>query len=209
VGLNTHFVIVLVEMEWLLPIQKMEVAKVHIGGLNRGIKLMAPLAYMDGSFCMPHLNLLLPPLTVKEYDPHTGKLLIQISDSLLTSSKLLALQETLLGAVYLQQRNWFSTSFRTPDEIRTYFQPFLDRDVLHLYCPMIVQEKKAPGAGQIEIWKQNIWHKGVKPGLLQKGDFVRIALRLQGLSFQSQNGTSEWTGRFRIQHKIISILHCS
>jgi hypothetical protein len=196
-------------MEWLLPLQKMEVGKVHVGNLNRGTKLMAPLAYMDGSFSMPHLSILLPPLPVKEYDPNTGKLLIQLSDSLMTSSKLLALQETLLGAVYLQQRNWFSQSQRSPEEIRSFFQPFLDRDILHLYCPVVVQDKKTPGGNQIEIWKKNVWHKGVRPGLLQKGDVIRIALRLQGLSFQSQNGLTEWTGRFRIQHKIISILHCS
>lgn len=204
-------------MEWFIPIQRLEVGKIHVGGLVRGIKPLAPLAYMDGSLFLPNLNILLPVLRVSEYDSETGKLQLDVSDSLQTGSKLLALQETLLGAVFLKQQEWFGTNDWSLEHLHALFQPFLDRNTLHLYCP---QQAAASGSGGaaannerrnnhsfIEIWKDGVWHKGMQPGLLTKGSLCRIALRLQGISFQNHAVSGKWTGRFRIQHRIVSILH--
>ena len=60
-------------MEWSVPIQKLEVSKVHVGPLQKSPKPLTPLAYMDGPFILQNLNILLPPLAVQLYDEQSGK----------------------------------------------------------------------------------------------------------------------------------------
>jgi len=51
-------------MEWCVPLQKLELGKIHHGGLvtrvNREKKPMVPLSYIDGQVTMPVLTILLP-----------------------------------------------------------------------------------------------------------------------------------------------------
>jgi hypothetical protein len=89
--------------------------------------------------------------------------------------------------------------------IQALFQPFLENDSLHLYCPLQTQEKRH----SLHIWKEGEWKRLVVAGLIQKGDSVRVALRLQGISFQLHPTSLSWTGRFRVQHRIFSLYHCS
>ena len=190
-------------MEWSIPIQKLEVGKVTTGALQRNTKPLTPLSYKDGAFDLQHLNILLPPLSVKEYDIQTGKLILNLSDNLQTSAKLSALQETLLSTVYHQQRLWFGDSNRSREQIQTFFQPFLEQALLHLYCPLQTQEKKH----FLNIWKGGKWQRLLAPDLIQKGDIIRVGLRMQGISFQMNPTTNVWTGRFRVQHRIFCIYH--
>ncbi len=122
-------------MEWTIPLQKLEVGKVNVGNVRYGEKPMAPLAYFDGPIHMPSMNILLPPLQVKEYDPNTGRLRLSLQDMTQTNSKLSALQDTLLNFVFSKQSTWFPGSRRTADELRLLFQPFVENQCLHLYCP--------------------------------------------------------------------------
>jgi len=48
-------------------------------------------------------------------------------------------------------------------------------------------------------------HQGVRPTFLQPGDLVRVALRIQGLSFHTHPTFGTWSGRFRLQHKIMAL----
>lgn len=190
-------------MEWSVPLQKLEVSKIQPGMLQKSAKPLTPLCYVDGQFTLQYLNVLLPPLPVKEYDAVTGKLILSLNESPQAQAKLMALQESFLSAVYSNQRLWFSESTRSKEQLQTLFQTFVEMNQLNLYCPIQTQEKKY----SLYIWKENSWHKLISPGLLEKGDMIRVALRLQGISYQmNQSGT--WTGRFRIQHRIFSIYHC-
>lgn len=192
-------------MEWSVPIQRLEIKKVSVGDLQSGPKPITPLSYDDGPFHLQHLNLLLPPLPIKDYDPQSGKLVLGLSEAGQTSAKLLALQESFLTSVYLHQRKWFPDSERPKEVIQALFQPFLENDSLHLYCPLQTQEKRHT----LFIWKEGSWKRLVVAGLIQKGDSIRVALRLQGISFQVNPITHLWTGRFRVQHRIFSLYHCS
>jgi hypothetical protein len=191
-------------MEWTIPIQKLEVSKIRVESLQKNMKPLTPLSYVDGPIAFQNLNILLPPLKIHEYDSTTGKLLLSLSDSSSTAAKLLALQECFLSAVYTNQRIWFPESNRTKDQIQRLFQSFVENTLLHLYCPLQIQEKRH----MISIWKDGDWKRLSSPGLLQKGDSIRVALRLQGISYQLDTASGIWTGRFRVQHKIICIYHC-
>lgn len=188
-------------MEWTIPIQKLEVSKIQVGPLQKSLKPLTPLSYTDGPIVFQNLNLLLPPLTIKEYDHNTGKLILNLSDSAGTAAKLLALQDSLLNAVYQNQKTWFPDSNRTREQIQSFFQSFVENTSLHLYCPLQTQEKR----NSISVWQEGEWKKLNSTGLLQKGDSVRVALRLQGISYQMNTNTGFWTGRFRVQHKICCI----
>jgi hypothetical protein len=191
-------------MEWTIPIQKLEVSKIQVGTLQKLVKPLSPLSYNDGPIVFQNLNLLLPPLLIKDYDTQTGKLVLSLAESTATSAKLSALQASLLNSVYTNQRQWFSDSNRTKEQIQSAFQSFVENSSLYLYCPVQTQEKR----NSIHIWKDNTWNKLTGPGFLQKGDSIRVALRLQGISFQMNATTGVWTGRFRVQHKISCIYVC-
>lgn len=192
-------------MEWTIPIQKLELSKICPGLFQNSLKPLTPLEYKDGTTCFKHLNILLPPLTIRDYDVVSGKLSLYLPEQSAIYQKLMALQDSLLLLVYQHQKTWFSDSNRTKDQIQHYFQPFVEGNCLHLYCPLQTQEKKF----FLHLWKDNTWKKLTSPGLLQKNDTIRVALRLQGISYQTNTTSGSWTGRFRVQHRIMCIYHCS
>jgi hypothetical protein len=191
-------------MEWTVPIQKLELPKIYPAALQNSVKPLTPLEYRDGPLILKHLNILLPPLIIKEYDTGTGRLTLHLPESSAIQTKLQALQESLLLLVHQHQKTWFPDSSRTKDQIQHFFQPFVEGTNLNLYCPLQTQDKKY----FLHLWKENNWNRLSSPGLLQKGDVIRVALRLQGISYQTNPITASWTGRFRVQHRIMCIYHC-
>ena len=190
-------------MEWTIPIQKLELSKITPGTLQTLMKPLTPLEYRDGFVTMKHLNILLPPLMIRDYDATTGKLSLHLPEQSAIYNKLVALQESLLLLVYQHQKTWFPESNRTKEQIQNFFQPFVEANSLQLYCPLQSNDKKY----FLHVWKDGVWKKLVSPGLLQKGDVIRVALRLQGISYQTSQSSNSWTGRFRVQHRIMCMYH--
>jgi hypothetical protein len=191
-------------MEWTIPLQKLEVAKVNVGAFLNGTKPLVPLAYVDGQIHFPALNILLPPLPVKFYDPQTGKLDVSLKESAGAQQKLVALQKTLFQLVVNQQSNWFGKQSKSQEDLNELFQPMIENDTLHLYCPVTIQEKRT-GAESILVYTGNTIVKGVRPGHIQPGNTIRVAFRLQGISFHNNPVNGQWSGKFRFQHKILGI----
>ena len=189
-------------MEWCIPIQTFTLEHVQLGSLVRGAKPIVPLAYKETDFTFPALSLLLPALPVKSYDAATGRLVLSVADSPQTLSKIQTLQDTLLSAVNAQHGGWFAGLSRKPQDIRAGFQPLIIGSELHLYCPIY-----EPMAQPIPLWVDSAWLTGSRPrtGLLSPGRTVRIALRLHGISFHLVPGSTQWSGKFRLQHKIIAV----
>jgi hypothetical protein len=197
-------------MEWVIPLQKLEVNKVQMGSFINGVKPLAPLSYVDGEIHFPSLSLLLPHLTVKSYDPQSGKLALILRESPTAYNKLQALQTTLLSAVLTNQTAWFNQPRRELAELQALFQPMIEGDILHLYCPVSVQDKKNGGVDSIMVYRSEkggavLSSHGLRPAYLQPGDSLRISLRIQGISFHNHPTFAEWTGKFRLQHKIIAL----
>lgn len=186
-------------MEWAIPLQKLEVGKIQICPLQDNDKLLVPLAYFDGQNTFPYLNILLPKSKVHTFDPVSGKFIISLKETCMNQSeaKLNALQNSLLNAVLMQQSVWFPSKYFSLDNLQKMFKPIVEDDLLHLYFPTQFNN-------DIHIYKDKVWHTKLTPGIIQKNDNVRIIFRIQGLSFHNYN--KEWTGKFRLQHRILAIL---
>lgn len=191
-------------MEWCIPIQTFQVEHVQLGTLQRGMKAIVPLAYKDSDLQFPALSILLPSLTVKSYDPPTGRLVLSLaSETTQTLSKLQTLQDMVLSAVAMNSRAWFPGVQKRATDIRAGFQPMILGQELHLYCPLYEAM-----AQPIPFFSAGSWIQGKpKSGSLKAGMRVRVAFRLYGISFHINPGVKqEWSGKFRLQHKIIGIL---
>ena len=195
-------------MEWCVPLQKLEIGKINIGGLvtrvNREKKPMVPLSYVDGQVTMPVLTILLPHLVIDSYNPANGRLELAMMTNWV-SSKLTAIQTSLLEIICASQVSWFGTSKFSREEVYRLFQPMVEGNKLHLYCPSTLQEKRK-GMNGIRVWKDDVWVEDVQPGFLSRGQIVRVTLQIQGISLQMGMNDTLWTGRARLQHRILGIL---
>lgn len=193
-------------MEWAIPLQKLEVSKVLVGKIIQGQKPLVPLSYADGQIHFPSLSLLLPHATVKFYDPQTGRLDISLLSDTQSMQKFRSLQNTILSAVNNQQFAWFGQEYRSLEQLQKLFQPMIENDILHLYCPLAIQEKRTNGGESIVVfYNETPLLQGMKPPHLKTGDTVRIALRIQGISFHTHPSYGQWTGKLRLQHKIVAL----
>jgi hypothetical protein len=199
-------------MEWQLPIQKVEISNISIGSpWARGdrsnfhiVKPMAPLSYFGTQFRLPFITLLFPPLVVLDYNPHTGRLVLDMSVTNLACIKLNTLQETIVNSILYNQQAWFRSEF-SKEEIRDGFQQIIEGQNLILHCPAAVKN--------VPVYK-NEW-KQFNPDELKPGVKVRVATKIHGISFltkQEQNNRAEeisWSGKCRLQHRIQGIIYVS
>ena len=195
-------------MEWCVPLQKLEINKISVGSLitrvNREKKPMVPLSYVDGQVTMPVLTILLPHLIIDSYNPANGRLELAMMTNWI-ASKLTAIQTSLLEVICASQVAWFGTSKFSREEVYRLFQPMVEGNKLHLYCPSTLQEKRK-GMNGIRIWRDGVWVEDVQPGVLTRGQIVRVTLQIQGMSLQMGVNDTSWTGRARLQHRILGIL---
>jgi hypothetical protein len=185
-------------MEWCIPIQTFQVENVQLGTLTTGPKPLVPLAYKDTEFTFPSLVFLLSPLKIKSYDPVSGRLVLCLVDSPQVLSKLLMLQEMLLSAISINQTTWFKSNPRRIAELRSGFQPMIHNNEMHVYCPNQNYQAQGPN-----IYINNTW---VKAAGLVSGMKIRIIIKLQGISFHIHQPSGQWSGKFRLQHRIIGVL---
>jgi hypothetical protein len=197
-------------MEWQLPIQKVEIGNINIGSpwSSRGLtqKPMAPLSYFGAQFRLPFLSILFPPLCVVEYIPATGKLVLDMSETSLASIKLNTLQDTLINAIMYHQMAWFKTDLAVED-VRQGFQPIIQDNKLILHCPYT--DMSLANTGKVLFKNVPIYKGGwgdFKPEDLATGTRVRVAVKIHGISFLNRNDSSEWSGRCRLQHKVLGVI---
>jgi hypothetical protein len=221
-------------MEWQLPIQKVEIGNINIGspwarlgyGESRDhvSKPMAPLSYFGTQFRLPFVSLLFPPLAIAEYNAATGKLVLDMSDSNLASIKLNTLQDTIINAIVYHQSGWFKTEF-SKEDIAAGFQQIIQNNQLQLYCPADSSTSPAASAGtasaaslataaasacptirSIPFFKDKGWNNAFSAEELKAGTRVRVAVKIHGISFL-MGPTGQWTGRCRLQHRVIGIIY--
>jgi len=188
-------------MEWLIPMQTFQVENVQLGMLTNTSKPLIPLAYKDAEHHFPSLSILLPILKIKSFDPSTGHFIISLSENQPTANKLQTLQEMLLKVISLNSAQWFPRSFKKPADIRAGYQPLIHGTDLHLYCPI------QPQIAQTVPFFNGEWSKtGIQTGLLVPGSKIRLCLRIQGVSFHIHPSSGQWSGKFRLQHKLLALL---
>ena len=190
-------------MEWTIPIQIFDLTKTVVSPPSQGSKLFSPLSYSDNDASFTSLSILLPPLPVKSYDAASGRLQISLQGAAV-ASKLQGFQDMLINTVYNNQKAWFPSEKRSDkDTIRHGFQPFVENGSLYLYCP------SSPGSASNEIhnYVNNKWSRGIiSPSLFTSGKMIRLAIKIHGLSFHQPPLSKAWTGKFRLQHRILAII---
>jgi hypothetical protein len=191
-------------MEWQLPIQKVEISNINIanpwarGERSNTQKPMAPLSYFGTQFRMPFITFLFPPLPIQEYNPNSGKLVLDMSSSNLACIKLNTLQETIINSILYNQKSWFHSEY-SKEEIKDGFQPIIEGQSIILHCPA--------GIKNIPVYN-NGW-KSFTPEDLKPGVKIRVATKIHGISFltkATQESEVSWSGRCRLQHRIQGII---
>lgn len=190
-------------MEWTIPLQNLDITKINIGGPTQGSKLISPLGYSDGDATFNSLCILLPNLPVKSYDASSGRLQISIQGTTI-AAKLQAFQELLINSISANQKIWFPKERPSDKEdIRHGFQPFVDNGAIHLYCP----SSSVGILNEIYTYTGKTWSRGaISPTIFSSGKNIRLAIKIQGLSFHQHPITMAWTGKFRLQHRISAIM---
>jgi hypothetical protein len=190
-------------MEWTIPIQTLDISKMRVTGPNRIQKPMAAFSYKDGDIQLSSLSILLPTLSVKAYDTETGRLSLSLQGYQSVMNKLTAIQSLIISNSEANYRSWFAGEReRSHDEIVSGFQPLISHGCIHLYCP----QSTFGSFNEIQVYSGGIWSRGaISPGLFAAGKQVRVAIRLQGISFHQHHITRAWTGKSRIQHRILTI----
>ena len=195
-------------MEFTIPIQQFLPQHVRVGPLSRAVKPMSPLSYHDGVNSFLSLTLLLPALVIKSYDATTGRLALSLAGHASTLTKIQALQDLLISSTIHSQRIWFpSERVKENEEVRAGFQPFLEHTTLHLYCPVSAVGGVGAAQNDVQVYAKGVWMRGItSPSLFVEGSTVRTAIRIQGISVHRHPISGMWTGKFRLQHRILAML---
>jgi hypothetical protein len=183
-------------IEMTLPIQGIDASYIQLSPLLTGAKLTTSISYSHPISAMPSLSILLPIMPVHSYDSVTGHLVLQIIDAS-HMKRLNAVQDQILKLIRNSQKSWFPDFKQRGDDIRTGFQPMVEGNLLHVYCPV-----STGGPYDIHVYN-NEWSRSTKG--LRVGQNIRAVLRIQGVSFHQSSITGAWTGKFRLQHRILSL----
>jgi hypothetical protein len=176
-----------------------QVENVQLGNISSGPKAIIPLAYKDAEFTFPSLVCLLPNVEVASYNHATGQLVLSLEKCPQILHKLVKFQDMLLTAVHVNQTKWFDTHVRKMQDIRSKYQPLIIDNTLHLYCPLQTQG--------IPLYSTGGWTMGSTHAVvLEPGKKVKIVFKLQGISFHIHPASGAWSGKFRLQHRIIAVL---
>jgi hypothetical protein len=137
-----------------------------------------------------------------------------MSEISLASIKMATLQETLINSITYNQLSWFKTKY-TYDAILAGFGPIYQKNTLILHCPVLQSTRGVP------IYKDGAW-KQLEDSELVPGTRIRIAVKINGISFLQKSNyaapvtnlladnplveESQWSGKSRIQHRILGII---
>jgi hypothetical protein len=196
--------------EMFLPLQALDIASVTIDEPKKssgpGVpayaqeRPLAALSYKSDMFTMPILSILTSFLKVYAWDSKTGRLDLEIDPASPSAMKLSLLQDTIVGLL-IKHPQWLRVQGITKDDLKTCFQHILNGSILTIYLHGPNQDTKPVG----RVWVCNKgWQKGASASSFQKGQLIRVALRLQGVCFlQSPNAKT----RLRVQHQTVTIFH--
>ena len=163
-------------MEWTIPLEILDCAKIKLAPIKPGPKPLAPFSYEDfeTKARFPFLNLLLPALPIKSYEAATGRLVLGLESAPAALETLTKLQDIALisGSALGLNRNGF--------------QSMIDKLNLVLYYPSMSSVC------------------GIDSSQLVPGSFLRLVLRIIGISYHLIPDTVPFTysGKFRLQHRI-------
>jgi hypothetical protein len=183
-------------MELAIPLTKFIPTNVRWGTPRSGaFRRTIPFLYEDNQTTFTSLVLVLQPLRIVEYDADRNQLVLEDVKRTPTSfNKLELLQTTVAQALDKYTRVWLDgTPF--PKDGAQPIQPWVRnrRITIHLSS----QKELMPMFG--ESGRLEVNTETLKPGT-----FLRLVVKLQGLSLQ-MSADDVWTGKSRIQHHVLQM----
>ena len=189
-------------MDLVIPLHTFDPNKVILDSKNVDAKSIVSFSYKDGTLGLQNMTLMLPITHVISYQPTTGKLILDMKENYPLLQKLRTFQDILISFVENNQGTFFKQSL-SYDQIESQFQKLVNQSVIILYCPS--SEITNIGIKPIiPIYKNSAWNPTLLSTDIMSGSNIRIIFKLVGISFQL-DASKAWTGKFRIQHKIVSV----
>jgi len=137
------------------------------------------------------------------YHAPTGKLILDMKEHPQLLQKLRTFHDNLMSYIESNRHTWFPTTRQTAEQIESQFQKLVNQNVIVLYCPS--QESNTSGTKPIiPVYNSNGWKATLQSKDFVSATHVRVALKLVGIAFLL-DAQKQWTGKFRIQHKITSL----
>ncbi len=194
------------QMGWaeaFLPIQTIQADSIQLmeprmtqGGTPRTV---SNLYYKHPLVTMQGCNVLVPFCKVLEWDSATGKLVLDIGCPT-TLLRWKQIQQRCIDVVQTN-RHWFPRTSNSA-VVADSFQRFVTNQTCTLYLHGPNPEKAL--TGRVWCWKDGEWKKGVDETSFTKGDWIKVAMRLQGVCIlpgQFQRNS------YRIQHQVVAVYH--
>jgi hypothetical protein len=181
-------------MDFAIPAQLLEVGNVHMKPFQQkgSYPPLAGLQYTAPNVTLKHFTLLTPPLIIQEWNGQRGRLRLDCDKQMQFKTKFLALQEYLIGTLFVNQQIFLSRKDLSHETIHNCFKPlFLDGILscfisIHHLFPLYNDGKRVP----IEEFET----------ALKAGREIRLILQLTGIS-QLPSNPEPYS--FRIQHQIL------
>lgn len=177
-------------MDFAIPVQLLEIGNIHVKPFHKkgNYPPLAAIQYLSPSATLRHFTILTPPLQVEEWG--RGRLRLNCERQMQFKAKFAALQEYLMGTIFVNQGALLGRRDLTQETIRACFRTLFDRNILSCFIslnhmfPLYVDGERVA----VEDFDR----------LLVAGREIRLLLQLTGISYLAGNPYS-----FRIQHQII------
>jgi hypothetical protein len=171
-------------MEIWIPSQTLDIHNIHLRPFQSQLSqkiLLAPLQYIDNAITLNNLTIVTPPVEVLHHDMQTGKLILNLADQHMFSTKMQMLQTYLASTLYTHQQSFFG--FSNPVLTIDFFKRML--------FPLVYNKKMTlfmgASARTVQVYKKGgaAAAAAAAPGIsepLQQGAIIRVAFQLQGIS---------------------------
>lgn len=181
-------------MDFAIPTQLLEVGNIHMKPFQQKgtYPPLAMLQYTAQNITLKHFTLLTPPLKIEEWNGTRGRLRLNCDKQAQFKTKFYALQEYLIGTLFVNQNIFFSRKDLSLETISNCFKPlFVDGTLscyisIHHLFPLFDGGRRVPP----EEFQ----------AALAAGREMRLLLQLTGVS-QLAGRTDPYS--FRIQHQIL------
>ena len=179
-------------MDFAVPAQLLEIGNIHVKPFHKkgNYPPLALIQYLSPSTTLKHFTMLTPALQIEEWSSTKGRLRLNCDRSSQFKTKFLAMQEYLMGTIYVNQSVLLGRRDLTQETIRACFKTLFDRNTLSCFISLNHMFPLYVDGSRVDVAEFDRH--------LVAGREIRLLLQITGISYLAGNPYS-----FRIQHQII------
>jgi hypothetical protein len=182
-------------MELAIPISSFDTQNIIWGQPKSGhYRRIIPFTYKEDDFEFNNLIISLHPLKIMEIDRMRNKLVLEEPNHVSLLSKLEEYQTHVINELKADPSKWFDDP-KINVSVKCPLQIWIKSKILTLYL--------SPDPSVYTFFTSD-GRTTFSESSIQPGDFVRILIKINGISFQMSEDDI-WTGKSRMQHQILHI----